>query len=347
MSDFDASDLERVEACELCGEPVRDVRTAISANGFDSVVCSNCGLVFLNPRPREQALGGLYTDTYYAYRVPDRESAKQRIKDECLLDLGGYPHRRRPLWLAASSAMVRAVRGGQTSVVIPYRGDVHGAPRILDIGCGSGDFLLWARKAGWEPDGLDVVETAVLRAREQGLDVFHGTIGQAGYDDNFFDTIHSDNAFEHMHHPLAALRETRRILKPDGLFVICVPNFEGSCAKLLGPYWNLLCVPHHMYQFTTATLTAMLGKAGFVVERVHYKSFFIPYTEKNSFRNLKRAIDTGEIKASQAHFWKVLWKLAVWRRIQVALGLGRPEDHGQFITAYCRKGDRAKEEESK
>jgi len=331
-----SSNLENVKRCELCDWPVQNPRIVCTVKGFDYVSCPECGLVFMHPRPAFDNIGHYYKSSYYSYNVSKRPSILQRIRDESLMDLGGYPPRENPLWISALSKIIRLVRGFQTAIVLPYFGKSESQPKFLDVGCGSGDFMIWAGQAGWEVKGVEIGHQAVQNAQNRGLNVLEGTIENAGFPSAFFDAILCNNTVEHMHHPLSALRECRKIIKPEGLLIVCVPNFAGINARTFGKYWSLHSVPHHLFQFTPQTLEAMLKKVGFKVERWHYKSLFIPYTEKNTFRAFKAGIKSGEVDGGMQLYWKLRLKITLLLRLQVLLGLGNRQDHAQFITAYCR-----------
>jgi SAM-dependent methyltransferase len=117
---------------------------------------------------------------------------------------------------------------------------------------------------GWEVYGVEINEFAACVAREQHwLDVRVGTLEQAAFPDEFFDAVTLWDVLEHLHDPVASLREIRRILKLDGVLVIRVPNANSWDAALFGRYWAGLEPPRHLYVFTPNTLGALLTANSF------------------------------------------------------------------------------------
>ena len=111
----------------------------------------------------------------------------------------------------------------------------------------------------WNLFGVEVNEYAANLAREQGLDVRLGTLEQAHFPNDFFDVVTLWDVLEHLHDPAGCLQEIARILKPDGLLVIRVPNASGLAARMFGRYWAGFDAPRHLYVFTPATLAKLLA----------------------------------------------------------------------------------------
>ncbi|CCW35486.1 methylase involved in ubiquinone/menaquinone biosynthesis [Chthonomonas calidirosea] len=209
--------------------------------------CQSCTLVFLNPMPNEAALTRLYPSTYYAYQeFESTPTARMRLKR-----------------LVKSLFMMH----------IGTKDPTFSKPgRLLDIGCGSGQFLYKMRQQGWEVYGVEVNEQAVAVGRAAELDIRHGNLLEAHFEANYFDYIRANHSFEHIVNPHETLEEIHRILKPEGKLLIGVPNIAGWNAQLFRKYWWYLGVPVHPYSYSVRTLTYLLQQHHFVVERVTYNS---------------------------------------------------------------------------
>ncbi len=102
--------------------------------------------------------------------------------------------------------------------------------RILDLGCGTGGFLLAAFRNGRSAVGVDIASRWLVVARRRLAD--RGLTGQLvaasaerlPWNDREFDVVVADSLLEHLDHPLAALREWNRVLKPGGQLVLWSPN---------------------------------------------------------------------------------------------------------------------------
>jgi SAM-dependent methyltransferase len=136
--------------------------------------------------------------------------------------------------------------------------------RLLELGCADGSLLKKLRSAGWTVAGVETARGPVARARERhGLEVFHGELRDAKFPDAHFDVVIGGMVLEHLHDPLGCVREIRRILKPDGLLVLAVPNIGSIEFRVFRGWWHGLELPRHLYHFTPKTIRRLLGAGGF------------------------------------------------------------------------------------
>ncbi|MCC6165591.1 MAG: class I SAM-dependent methyltransferase [Caldilineaceae bacterium] len=233
--------------CNLCGSPSASYRYTLAdyyLQRFDVeatlVQCSQCGLVYQNPRPTLAEMSEHYPPEYPLY-----QTGKGRQPGRLLQWAYDYGMRKRGRFVT---------RHKQTGA-------------LLDVGCATGVFLDGMRRQGtWELHGVELTpEVAKIARRERSLDVFAGTLEEASYPDQSFDVVTLWDVLEHLHDPTATLREIHRILKDDGLLVIRVPNLASWDAQWFGRYWAGLDAPRHLYVFTPQTLAQMLQRAGFDV----------------------------------------------------------------------------------
>jgi 2-polyprenyl-3-methyl-5-hydroxy-6-metoxy-1,4-benzoquinol methylase len=146
----------------------------------------------------------------------------------------------------------------------------HEGGRLLDVGCGTGNFLAQMRERGaWKVFGLDVNQKAVRYARQRlQIEAFCGTLTDAQYPSAFFDVVTLWNVLEHLHSPIRTLEEVRRVLRPGGALILSVPNSRSMDARLFGPHWIGLDPPRHLYTFDQRTLRLLLAQAGFRILEV-------------------------------------------------------------------------------
>ena len=219
---------------------------------FAVVRCATCQLVRTAPQPADPSQ--YYPDSeYYAFRTPSPPNVRVRNRVRRAYGSHGSRIRRRSL---ARDRLTPGLPPGPP-------GD------ILDVGCGSGAFLLALREAGWRPHGLDIGENAVAAAREAGLeDVRPGDLLDANYPAERFDAVRFWHSLEHMRSPRAQLVEARRILRPGGTLTIGVPNFASLLSRRAGDRWYYLDVPRHLWHFEPTTLAKLVERCGFTVKRV-------------------------------------------------------------------------------
>ena len=156
--------------------------------------------------------------------------------------------------------------------------------QLLDLGCYCGLLLDLARARGWDVVGVEPEETAHRYAVEHlGLNIFGGTLEQAAFPPDTFDVVVSLQVFEHLLDPKETLHQVTRILKPGGLLAVEVPGIDNLGFRLLGSRHRHFA-RHHLFFFSTQTLTRLLTEAGYQVEQVVYPS------RRLSFRHLMEQV---------------------------------------------------------
>jgi ubiquinone/menaquinone biosynthesis C-methylase UbiE len=102
------------------------------------------------------------------------------------------------------------------------------------------------------------------------MELFHGTIENANFEDTSFDVITMWWSLEHFHNPGSVLQRCRRLLKPDGLVVGGVPNFASLESKLFRGYCYNLDTPRHLSHFTPKTLRKLFQQNGFTIQGIYF-----------------------------------------------------------------------------
>jgi len=128
------------------------------------------------------------------------------------------------------------------------------------------------RGKGWRVFGVEPSQSAVTAGRNEGLEIFHGTLDQATFPDRCFDYVRANHSFEHMPNPHQILAEIYRILKPDGKLFIGVPNTASLEFRVFKQYWWHLCVPVHAYGYSLKNVRCMLAQHGFRMRESFFNS---------------------------------------------------------------------------
>jgi SAM-dependent methyltransferase len=135
--------------------------------------------------------------------------------------------------------------------------------RLLDIGCGEGEFLADMQALGWSVEGIEPSGEAVAIARKRNVPVVQGTLTDVDLADAWFDAVTFRLAFEHLREPNAALQACRRALKPGGVLWIATPNLDSEGHRLFGEHWIHLQPPRHPVIHTPHSAIQLLAASGF------------------------------------------------------------------------------------
>ena len=138
------------------------------------------------------------------------------------------------------------------------------ASSVFELGCGDGEYLDIFAELGLQTAGIEGSKTLSQGGRAKGHDVTTGFLTETAMPPEMverFDIVSSFNFIEHLPDPLASLRELAGFLRPGGVALLEVPNYDMiSEFHLFNEF-----IPDHRFYFTQETFTALLSQAGFQV----------------------------------------------------------------------------------
>ena len=154
--------------------------------------------------------------------------------------------------------------------------------KILDIGAGTGDFLLEAKNKNWETVGVEPNEKAKSIAINKGV-LFADTIEKL--ESNSFDVITLWHVLEHVPDVAHQVAELKRLLKPSGTLIIAVPNFKSFDANYYKTFWAAYDVPRHLWHFSKTAIEKLFDKQNMnlvAVKPMWFDSYYVSLlSEKN------------------------------------------------------------------
>lgn len=231
-----AFDLEAVP-CPLCRS--HQYRSWGEENGFSAVKCADCGLVYVNPRPRSE-------DIDEGHRI-----GKHRTPEG---DLAGTY---RPVWtnVATYKADINAAFADEIAV--------GKSLSWLDVGAGYGEFVSALRDTlpkGSSVVGIDPMEHKVAHAQQVGLPVTTTPLAEIT---GQYDVVSIMNVFSHVPDFREFLASLKRLLHPGGSLFIQTGN--GGDLAVRSDYPDRLCLPDHLVFAGQVHIARFLREAGFAI----------------------------------------------------------------------------------
>jgi len=142
--------------------------------------------------------------------------------------------------------------------------------RLLDVGAYCGYFVDVAGQAGFRAEGTELSAWAVAQARALGVTMHDGTLAERAASDDRYDVVTMWDVVEHLVDPRTELEAAYRLLEPGGVLHLSTIDASSLVARALGRRWPWL-MDMHLYYFDRASITRLLGQAGFRVDRIgHY-----------------------------------------------------------------------------
>lgn len=270
------SGLEYLGKCPVCGDTGRSLLhdglrdRLFGAPGFWTMYrCDHCGSGYLDPRPNQETIGLAYAN--YVTHNSQRPAPTQTIKLARLRVRNGYLNRKfgyheSPSWRFGywiMRMMPFPIRGEWDHRARHLQPPKAGANRLLDVGCGNGDFLRDARSAGWDVQGTDLDPVAVKIARKSGIPVWLGQYDTAPFEPVSFDVITTHQVIEHVPDPSTFLHILFGWLKPGGLLWVGTPNLDCPIHEKFGEFYGNLHPPQHMVMFNQKSLVNLTLAVGF------------------------------------------------------------------------------------
>jgi len=201
-------------------------------NNYLIAKCRKCSLVYVNPQPTLSELNSHYSKNYnYSYMQKSAPSKNDK-KDAEILE--------------------KMKKSNCSS--------------LLDVGCGSGLFVLSAKKHGFKAKGIDLSQKMISYGKNKfNLDL---SIKDFLKMNEKFDNITMRHFLEHTKNPSQCIKKAKSLLKKDGLLFIKVPNIESFAFSISGKRWNWLSPPAHLFFFSPKTITKLLEKQGFTIRKI-------------------------------------------------------------------------------
>lgn len=249
--------LEQIKHCPICQSDkselhisgVKDWAFASNSGNWIFYKCMDCESLYLNPRPTEASISRAY-GKYYTHKAAQETRGNNsvgfinKLRNEYLFHGFGITSTHRlylksKCWLKFLDYFLY--------YKFPLELLAH-APRgtLLDVGCGSGEFLVMAKKMGYTVYGIEIDPQALSEAKARELDVKLGSYRDINNLKTKFDYIVCSHVLEHVYDPVDFLHTVVKVAKPTTKLILAWPNPNSIVLKWFGKYWRGLEAPRHI-----------------------------------------------------------------------------------------------------
>lgn len=246
--------------------------------------CKHCGLVFQNPRVKQENIAFYYDiDPYVSLSLAKEEPKKlgpwQWVQKKTLVEHFHYP-------LAKNSPLFYLLMAPfKIFLKIKAFPDFKPQGNLLEIGCSNGEFLAQLKNLGWKVRGVEMGKISSDFGRNtRGLDIENKKIEECSFPSQEFDAIVFRMVLEHLYQPFDSLKEITSWLKNGGQLVFSIPYFNGFEFQVFGSYCYGLQLPTHITFFNKKIVKGFLESLGYenikfyhhfferdIVASAHYK----------------------------------------------------------------------------
>jgi 2-polyprenyl-3-methyl-5-hydroxy-6-metoxy-1,4-benzoquinol methylase len=240
-----------IHECPVCNGGnlipyIQCVDHSVSHETFTIKQCPSCTLLITTPRPTAAALNKYYDSSAYTSHI----GQAQNVFDKVYQTIRNFTLR----W--------------KLSLVKKRSNFPNHTSRLLDFGCGTGEFLKLAKSQGWkttgmEPSGVarDHSDPAIskdIRASLEDVISRHPT----------FDVITLWHVLEHVEDLNTTFKDLKNILAQNGTIFIAVPNHASWDAQHYKEQWAAYDVPRHLWHFTTKNMEILASRHGMRISKI-------------------------------------------------------------------------------
>lgn len=256
---------------------------------FEIHECHNCGLLFTEPRPKPEEIGNYYQSEKYYSHKENKSGFIPRIYE-----------------------IVKKVNI-RHKVKIATEGKSVG--KMLEIGCGVGDFLHEMEEQGWNCTGIEPSDDAKAIAKNKIKAQILEPNEISQLPDRSFDLITMWHVLEHVDNLKEEVHHLQRLLKENGRLVLALPNFKSADAEYYKEYWAAYDVPRHLNHFCRKSINNVfntnklrLKKTDKLIWDACYISYMSEKYKNHTFPLLKGTIRgfISNCKARRSGEWSSL-----------------------------------------
>lgn len=249
----------------------------VSNKNFDLVYHNDLDMLETFPQPKAEELSGYYeSDDYISHT-----DSKETVVDKVYQIVKKY----------ALTNKLKLINSFKSS-----------GKNLLDVGCGTGDFLLVCKNNGWKVTGVEPNAKAKITAENKlkgtADSEIYSEINQLNSEAQF-DVITLWHVLEHVPNLEVYISSLKKLLKPGGVLIVAVPNFKSYDANYYKQFWAAFDVPRHLWHFSKKSIRLLFEKNEMNVVKIlpmWFDSFYVSLLSekyKNGKGNFLKAFYIG------------------------------------------------------
>ncbi len=207
---------------------------SVSGETFQLVLKETYGYLETHPQPTEENLSEYYKTENYISHTDSRRNLFEKAY-----------HLIRNISLKRKLNIINSFNSGRKT--------------LLDIGCGTGDFLKVAQENNWSIFGIEPNDDARTIANQKTNNSVFNIDRLRQFNEHTFDVITLWHVLEHLPKLEEQIAILKRLLKENGTLIVAVPNYHSFDAKYYKSFWAAYDVPRHLWHFNQKSIANLFG----------------------------------------------------------------------------------------
>lgn len=234
----------------------------VSNKKFDLLYNETLEMLVTFPQPKAEELAGYYESDDYISHTDSKKSGTDKLYQIV-----------KKIALASKLKLINSFKTADKN--------------LLDVGCGTGDFLLTCKNNGWKVTGVEPNAKARISAENklsgESASEIYSEINRLKNDVQF-DVITLWHVLEHVPNLDIYIEALKSRLKPNGTLIVAVPNFKSYDANHYKQFWAAYDVPRHLWHFSKKSIQALFAKQKMSVVKTSpmiFDSFYVSLLSEN------------------------------------------------------------------
>lgn len=226
---------------------------SVSGEEFELIINSKYGFLETTPQPTLEKLPSYYESEDYISHTDSKRNLFEKIY-----------HLIRVISLKQKLKLINSFNTKNKN--------------LLDVGCGTGDFLQIAKSNNWEVSGIEPNEQARSIANSKTDNSVFEIKELLQFHEASFDVITLWHVLEHLPNLEDQISVFQKLLKPEGRLIIAVPNYKSYDAQYYKSFWAAYDVPRHLWHFNRKSISNLIETFNFKVEKIKpmwFDSFYV------------------------------------------------------------------------